>query len=423
MYYLKNHKNISTNVGSLSINAIVNILFIKYFIEFFGVTQFSNYIFILTFAGFVSVFSNMLTGALNRYITMTGKADGSNANLNYFDNAVFLLFSVSFFILIFLNSYFILFNANIDFVFLNFVFISLVLNQYASLYTVSCFVTENFVYRNVISILAKVLFFIVFLVMSISFNEPRYILVAYFSESIFKLFFYHYNFNKVFSGYNYKFNRFSSLVIRKIVYLSGWITMIYLSTFLMRASLISFSEWIGSDKLVATTGIVVQVIQVVSSILTSTSVVTSPYIYKFIKSNKPSVYVTIKKYCQINSAMLILGSLFFYLTGSDLLVFWISDLYYDGLDNIIYLSFVYAFALSLGVPISVYYAAVDDIKKYAVFSLLAVVMSIFLIILLQKLSFNTNFLLSSIGVLVFFELFKNLYYLVQIKGALNAQSS
>ena len=352
---------ISSNMA-IVVNMIVSVLATRIIIFQLGLDEYGKLGLVLSITNIMSSIGNAITGAIARYYTMyitrdSHKVEQIISSSIITNTALFLVFIV---ICPF-------FTSNAPFTIL--VLLSIFLNQIAGVLNSSNFYYKRFVETSVINSVNRIIYLVIlYFLLSFFFKSIYAIAIALIVSSLYKLISFYFSFHSKNKGMRLICSTPFETHIELISF-TGWMLLSYLGMYVIQSGMFIVVEHNSPEQL-GIYSVLNQIYTVVVQIIGTVTVISSPYIYRYISEKK---YDEAKKFANLFffDAFLIayVGFVLNALVGPQVFTLWLGPEIAAELSKYTNSIILAAFASSLCVPTSVYLAGVNKVKEYGIYTL------------------------------------------------------
>lgn len=353
---------ISSNIA-IVVNMIVSVLATRIIIFQLGLDEYGKLGLVLSITNIMSSIGNAITGAIARYYTMYIKKDSHKveqiiSSSIITNTALFLVFIVICPI----------FTSNAPFTIL--VLLSIYFNQIAGVLNSSNFYYKRFVETSVINSVNRIIYLVIlYFLLSFFFKSIYAIAIALIVSSLYKLISFYFSFHSKNKGMRLICSTPFETHIELISF-TGWMLLSYLGMYVIQSGMFIVVEHNSPEQL-GIYSVLNQIYTVVVQIIGTVTVISSPYIYRFISEKK---YKEAKKFANLffYDAFLIafVGFVLNALIGPKVFTLWLGPEIAAELSKYTNSIILAAFASSLCVPTSVYLAGVNKVKEYGIYTLI-----------------------------------------------------
>lgn len=353
---------ISSNIA-IVVNMIVSVLATRIIIFQLGLDEYGKLGLVLSITNIMSSIGNAITGAIARYYTMyitkdSHKVEQIISSSIITNTALFLVFIVICPI----------FTSNAPFTIL--VLLSIYFNQIAGVLNSSNFYYKRFVETSVINSVNRIIYLVIlYFLLSFFFKSIYAIAIALIVSSLYKFISFYFSFHSKNKGMRLLCSTPFETHIELISF-TGWMLLSYLGMYVIQSGMFIVVEHNSPEQL-GIYSVLNQIYTVVVQIIGTVTVISSPYIYRYISEKK---YKEAKRFANLffYDAFLIafVGFVLNALIGPKVFTLWLGSEIAAELTKYTNSIILAAFASSLCVPTSVYLAGVNKVKEYGIYTLI-----------------------------------------------------
>lgn len=353
---------ISSNIA-IVVNMIVSVLATRIIIFQLGLTEYGKLGLVLSITNIMSSIGNAITGAIARYYTTYITKDSHK--VEQIISSSIITNTVLFLVFIVICP---IFTANVPFTIL--VLLSIYFNLIAGVLNSSNFYFKRFVETSVINSVNRIIYLaILYFLLSFFFKSIYAIAIALIISSVYKLVSFYFSFHSKNKGMKLICSTpFQTHV--ELISFTGWMLLSYLGMYVIQSGMFVVVEHNSPEQL-GIYSVLNQIYTVVVQIIGTVTVISSPYIYKYISERK---YKESKKFANLffYDAFLIafVGFVLNSLVGFKVFTLWLGPEIAAELTKYTNSIILAAFASSLCVPTSVYLAGVNKVKEYGIYTLI-----------------------------------------------------
>jgi O-antigen/teichoic acid export membrane protein len=363
---------VSSNIA-LATTALVGVVLTRLIITNLGPEVYGEYALLLSLVSIMTTIGNTTSGAMSRFVTMSNTVSQHKSSMYLSAGIAIVLLTAGVFVF---PVYPLMLVSGIapsfPYRFAVTILLALCIGQVASLFSIGNFVSETIYVRSAVNAIGRLAFLAVAWV-GFTF-APAFgywaLSVGLAVESLFRAVVFRKQLTNRLPDVHLRVFGFQWRVLGEIAEYSGWVTLIYVGTFITKAGILASVRSIRPDSL-AMVAVAVQVTTLVLQVLTTGSSVTAPSMYRNIaKEDFQAANLRFKEFILIS--FIVGWSVFFVVLGRGEFLFdlWIGEPSAIPKIQDVLVGIASMVVVSINIPTSVFLSATNRMRSYGVASII-----------------------------------------------------